>query len=462
LIRVSLLAIDDPGRRTMRETKAFATVTIVAACAVVLAAASPAAAQPWPGNTRLLSVSGGQVQGDQDSRLPSVDADGRFVAFTSLATNLVPGDTNESADIFVRDRRNGTTTRVSVSSLGAQGDRDSGVLNGMGGPSISADGRYVAFDSEATNLVPGDTNGTADVFVHDRQTATTQRVSVGPGGTEASGTEPAISGNGRFVAFVSFADTIVPDTNFGSDIFVHDRQTGITERISQAPDGADANNLSLFTPKISHDGRWVYFTSFATNLVPGDPDNGGVDAYLFDRATATMSAITSNRGNPNSFVLNHGTAGAISANGRYLTFTTADDAFITPDTNGFNEDAWLVDRVTGASRLIGVNDNGRQGDQGSVAGPVSQDGRRVAFVSRSTNLGGPNDFRDNVYVFDDRSNGRTRLVSVGDNGAEGDLDSNEPAMDPDGDFIVFASRASTFVPENQGFFASDIFVRIRR
>ncbi len=125
----------------------------------------------------------------------------------------------------------------------------------------------------------------------------------------------------------------------------------------------------------------------------------------------------------------------------------------------------------GVTRLLSVGSDQVQGDhdsqlpsvdEGTVAGPVSDDGRRVAFVSRSTDLGGPADFRDNVYVFDDRSNGRTRLVSVGNSGAEGDLDSPEPAMNSDGDLIVFASRASAFVPENQGFFASDIFIRIRK
>jgi len=305
------------------------------------------------------------VQGDQDSQRPSVSADGRFVAFASLSDNLVPADTNVSSDIFVRDRRTGTTQRVSVSSAGRQANGGSGLLNGMGGPSISADGRYVAFDSEATNLVKGDTNGNADVFVHDRLTGTTERVSVASSGAQANagGTEPDISGDGRFVAFESFSDNLVPDTNFTGDAFVHDRQTGVTERISQAPDGTDANGQSLFAPRLSNDGRFVYFTSFASNLVAGDTDNSDIDAYLFDRQTRTMTAITSNRGSPGSFVINHGTAGGISGDGRYLTFTTADNTFVTPDTNGFFEDAWLVDRGTGEYTLVGVNDAGQQGDR---------------------------------------------------------------------------------------------------
>src|SRR6266550_4538467 len=264
------------------------TISVVAlAAAGVLVLSAAAAAEPAPGFTELVSVSSGGVQGNQDSQRPSVSADGRFVAFASLSDNLVPADTNANSAFFVRDRRTGTTQRVSVSSAGRQADRDSGLLNGMGGPSISADGRYVAFDSEATNLVKGDTNGNADVCVHDIMTGTTERVSVATGGAQANagGTEPDISGDGRFVAFVSFSDNLVPDTNFTGDVFVHDRQTGVTERISQAPDGSDANGQSLFAPRLNDDGRFVYFTSFASNLVAGDTDNGDLDAYLFDRQT---------------------------------------------------------------------------------------------------------------------------------------------------------------------------------
>jgi uncharacterized repeat protein (TIGR01451 family) len=455
-------AMGNPGDAVSAALPRAMGVTVLAT-AGVLVLSGVAAAQPAPGFTELVSVSSAGVQGDQDSQRPSVSADGRFVAFASLSDNLVPADTNLSSDIFVRDRRTGTTQRVSVSTAGRQSNRDSGLLNGMGGPSISADGRYVAFDSEATNLVRGDTNGAADVFVHDRLTGTTERVSVASGGAQANagGTEPDISGDGRFVAFVSFSDNLVPDANFTGDIFVRDRQTGVTERISEAPDGTDANSQSLLTPRLNDDGRFVYFTSFASNLVPADTDNSDVDAYLFDRLTQTMTAITSNRGSSGSFVINHGTAGGISGDGRFLTFTTGDNTFITPDTNNFFEDAWLVDRGTGEYTLVGVNDAGQQGDDSTFAGDVSDGGRFVALVSRSTNFGGPANFRENVYVRD-RAAGTTRIVSVASDGTEGDLDSLQPAMTPDGMVIAFASRSSTFVPETQDFFAYDIFARDMR
>ena len=399
------------------------------------------------------------MQGDQDSQTPSISTDGRFVAFVSLAENLVPEDTNLATDVFVRDRLLGTTERVSVSSSGRQGNGNSGLLNLLGGPSISGDGRFVAFASEATNLVRGDRNSAGDVFVRDRLTGETTRVSVASDGTEASGSEPVISRDGRFVSFLSFSDTIVPDENFTADVFVHDRQTGVTERISEGPDGSDANGQSLFPARLSGDGRFVYFSSFASNLVAGDPDNGDVDAYLFDRQTQTTTAITSNR--PSSGVIQHGIVGGISGDGRFLMFTTQDTTFVNPDTNGFFDDAWLVDRATGEYLLVGVNDAGVQGDDSTFAGDVSDDGSFVALVSRSTNFGGPANFRENIYVRD-RTAGTTRLVSVASDGTEGDLDSIEPAMTPDGLVISFASRSSTFVPENQSFFAYDVFVRDAR
>jgi uncharacterized repeat protein (TIGR01451 family) len=437
--------------------------TSLAALAIagVLVLSGSAAAVPAPGFTELVSVSTAGVQGDQDSQTPSISDDGRFVAFVSLAENLVAEDTNLATDVFVRDRLLGTTERVSVSSSGRQGNGNSGLLNLMGGPNISGDGRFVAFSSEASNLVRGDRNANPDVFVHDRLTHETTRVSVSSAGAEANagGTEPDISRDGRFVSFLSFADNLVPDGNFTGDVYVHDRQTGVTERISQAPDGSDANGQSLFVPRLSEDGRFVYFSSFASNLVDGDPDNGDVDAYLFDRQIRTTTAITSNR--PSSGVISHGIAGGISGDGRFLTFTTQDTSFIDPDTNGFVEDAWLVDRSTGAYVLVGRNDDGVQGDDSTFAGDVSDDGRFIALVSRATNFGGPTNFRENVYLRD-RTAGTTGLVSVASDGTEGDLDSIEPAMTPDAGAIAFASRSSTFVPETQSTFAYDVFVRDMR
>jgi uncharacterized repeat protein (TIGR01451 family) len=189
------------------------------------------------------------------------------VAFRSDADNLVPGDTNGVTDIFVHDRVTLKTRRVSVDSDGVQGN---GASSGI--PAISADGRFVAFMSAADNLVPEETNGVTDIFVHDRTTHETFLVSVTSGGVPATGGSelPTLSADGRFVAFRSLADNLVPDdTNDRYDVFVHDRTTQRTSRVSVASRGAQANDTSFFSA-ISADGRFVAFESIADNLVPGD------------------------------------------------------------------------------------------------------------------------------------------------------------------------------------------------
>src|SRR5438132_6140403 len=173
---------------------------------------------------RVSVASDGTTEGNDASLGSALSADGRFVAFDSAATDLVAGDTNLVSDVFVHDRQTGTTERVSVASDGAQGNGSSGLLSFAFSPALSADGRFVAFVSFATNLVAGDTNGATDVFVHDRQTGTTERVSVASDGTQgnAASTGAALSADGRFVAFHSTATNLVADdTNGKTDVFVH-------------------------------------------------------------------------------------------------------------------------------------------------------------------------------------------------------------------------------------------------
>src|SRR5947208_191132 len=226
------------------------------------------------GKSTRVGVDSHGAQGNGDSEGPSISADGRFVAFYSLASNLVAGDTNGVRDVFVRDRKAGKTTRVSVNSHGAQTKRDSIVR------SISADGRFVTFDSTASNLVGGDTNGVGDVFVRDRKTGKTTRVSVDSHGVQANGESFAasISADGRFVAFLSSASNLVAgDGNAAGDGFVRDRKAGRTKRVSVASHGTQGNDTS-FPPSISADGRFVAFTSLANNLVAGDT-NGASDVF---------------------------------------------------------------------------------------------------------------------------------------------------------------------------------------
>ena len=221
---------------------------------------------------------------------PSVSANGRYVAYSSFAANIVVGDTNDTYDVFVRDRVLGTNVRVSVSSTGAQSEGGSSEFS-----SISADGRYVAFASDATNLVAGDTNGERDIFVRDLQSGTTERVSVGAGGVQSDNQSdgpgfrggitfgPSISGDGRYVTFDSIASNLVAgDTNtceFAGgqsfedpgecpDIFVRDRTLGTTTRVSVSSAGGQANDAST-DAAISFDGSSVAFFTSASNLVGG-------------------------------------------------------------------------------------------------------------------------------------------------------------------------------------------------
>ena len=299
--------------------------------------------------TERVSVDPSGAQANAESGSASLSADGRFVAFWSAASNLTSGDTNGHRDIFVRDRLNATTERVSVTSNGAQADSDSGA------PSISADGRYVAFWSDATNLVPGDTNGCRDIFVHDRQTGTTARASVDTSGAQANAESgaPALSADGHCVAFWSSATQLVAgDTNSCRDVFVRDLQTGTTERASLDSSGAQANDESFF-PALSADGRLLVFTSWATNLVSGGAL--GEQVYLRDRQAGTTElASCDTNGTPG---VSWSAAPRVSGDGNYIAFVSLASNLVTGDTNG-HEDIFLRDRGLSAVNAFCFGDGG--------------------------------------------------------------------------------------------------------
>jgi Tol biopolymer transport system component len=262
-------------------------ITGALACGLTIAAALGASLPAWgQGTTARVSLGPNGVQGNDFSgsygAIPALSADGRVVAFESEASNLVPGDTNGRQDVFVRDRQTGTTARVSRGRGGVQGNDDSF------GAMLSADGRFVAFASDASNLVPGDTNGERDVFVRDRRTGTTERVSLGPNGRQgnADSDNPSLSSDGQFVAFYSYASNLVPgDTNGERDVFVRDRRTGTTERVNLGPNGVQGNDFSGSygaIPVLSANGRFVAFDSSANNLVQDDT-NGQADVFVHTR-----------------------------------------------------------------------------------------------------------------------------------------------------------------------------------
>ncbi len=278
--------------------------------------------------TERVSIGSGGVQANGSSQWSSISADGRYVVFISGASNLVSGDTNRTGDIFVHDRVNHTTERVSIGNGGVEANTDSAYAL------MSADGRYVVFASGASNLILGDTNNEADIFVHDRTTHTTERVNVGNGNVQANDSINflySISADGRYVAFESGASNLVlGDTNGTNDIFVHDRMNHITERVSIGSGSVQANGFS-FSPSISENGRYVVFSSDASNLVPGDTNNEA-DIFVHDRTTHTTQRVSIGVG---SIQANDWSSypSISSTNGLYMSFVSNASNLVSGDTN---------------------------------------------------------------------------------------------------------------------------------
>jgi WD40-like Beta Propeller Repeat len=423
----------------------------IAVASVLLLLLSPVVAST--GATTLVSVDSSGGQGNGESFFASVSADGRYVAFQSAATNLASGDTNGTRDIFVRDRTAGTTERVSVDSAGGQANDGSYVA------SISDDGRYVAFQSDATNLVASDTDGVSDIFVHDRQTGTTTRMSVDSAGNQGNGASfhASMSDNGRYVAFQSDATNLVSgDTNGFTDIFVHDRQTGTTERVSVDSGGGEGNGISK-DPSISVDGRFVSFQSDASNLVSGDT-NGFTDIFVHDRQTGTTERVSVDSAGSEG----NGTSrqASLNADGRYVVFQSAATNLVSGDTNGFS-DIFVRDRVASTTKRVSVDSAGSAGNGDSRKPSLSADGRYVVFDSFATNLvGGDTNNKLDVFVHD-RNSGTTERVSVGSAGGEGNGDSQDPSLSSNGSCVAFMSYATNLVTgDTNGF--PDIYVHERQ
>jgi archaellum component FlaF (FlaF/FlaG flagellin family) len=400
-----------------------------------------------------------QADGPSRSGAKSVSADGRYIAFHSSATNLVPDDTNGLADVFVRDRTTGITERISVDSAGNEA---------LGGdsewPKISADGRYVVFTSSATNLVPDDTNGLADVFVHDRDTGLTERISVDSDGNQVwdSGSHSGdISADGRYVTFVSqSAKLVVPnDTNALRDVFLRDRVSGATEKISLTYYGAQTRGHSDQST-ISADGRYVAFKSGARYLVPDDT-NGAPDIFVLDRDTGLTERVSvDTSGNEGSCLVYGCTwccagslAPVISADGRHVAFQSAFPDLVVGDEND-RFDVFVHDRDTGVTERVSVDSSGRGGqtgyqiDGGSFEPSISADGLYVTFHSDAWNFV-PYDYNRDFDIFvRDRVTGVTERVSVDSDGRQASGDSSSSALTSDGRYVAFSSHAYNLVPND--------------
>lgn len=411
------------------------------------------------GTTTRISISSEGTQSNAKSGSAVLAPDGRFVSFSSQASNLVPEDTNGYEDVFIHDRQTGHTIRASVNGQGSEGNGFSG------GTALSADGRYVAFGSEATNLVPNDTNGVLDVFVHDRQTGATTRVSVASDGVQGNGLSggPAITPDGRYVAFSSVADNlVVEDTNGWEDIFVHDRLTGQTSLVSVASDGTQGNFHSGYA-SISADGRVVSFASQATTFVPGD--NSFMDIFVHDRATGqTRKVSVASDGTPAEFGSDW--LNSLSADGRYVAFSSISSNLVPDDTNYFCPvggsptancpDIFLHDLLTGQTTRVSNASDGTQGNDLSAAPHLSADGRFVAFVSAASNLV-PGDTNSQPDIFrHDRLTGETIRVSVASDGTQANDYAAYSDISGDGQVVVFQSDATNLVPgDTNGF--TDVF-----
>jgi hypothetical protein len=447
---------------------------------------APASADP--GATTRVSVASDSTQGNGLSAGPAISADGRHVAVQSDASNLVPDDTNDVRDIFLHDRLTGATTRVSVDSAGGQGNDRSF------GNAISADGRFVAFGSLASNLVASDTNNRADVFVHDRDTdkdgifdevgaIATVMVSVDSAGNQGNDDSagPAISADGRFVAFGSAAsDLVADDTNSGDDVFVHDRDTdgdGIfdepgavaTTRVSVDSVGGQTNGSFSGLADISDDGRVVAFTSDADNLVTGDT-NGFVDVFVHDRLTgATTRVSVDSAGNQGNNISGLFRPSTISGDGDHVAFQSLASNLVASDTNG-RFDIFVHDRQTGTTTRASVDSAGVQGTIDSFNPAINADGRFVTFDSSSKLVAEDTNFKADVFVHDRDADGdgifdepgavATTRVSVDSAGGQADSNSNRSAISASGRFVAFESLASNLVEgDTNGVF--DIFVHDR-
>ncbi|MGD8353063.1 MAG: hypothetical protein PVJ01_02765 [Pseudomonadota bacterium] len=391
-----------------------------------------------PDPISLVSVDSDGVVGDDDSYFPALSSDGYYVAFYSFATNLVPSDANGQADIFLHDTETGLTSRVSVSTAGTEAN------NYNGEPAVSGDGRYVVFTSSADNLVPSDTNLDSDVFMHDTVTAMTWRVSVSSAGTEgnAGSFSPDVSTDGRYVSFISFATNMFAEAaSYITDAFVRDTVSPLTTHVSVSSAGTPANGVGVFDSAISGNGNVVAFYGGSDNLVPGD-NNDVHDMFIHDLGTAMTSRVSVSTMGTEADAASGGQD--VSADGHYVVFASSATNLVPDDTNGY-QDVFLRDTQRGITSRVSVSTMGTEGNYPSIEPGISADGRYVVFSSMASNLvEGDNNSRTDIFLRDTRERTTTLLTKS----AEGDLsngDSHGPAISADGRVVVFHSEATNLV-----------------
>jgi Tol biopolymer transport system component len=425
------------SRRDATTTRLLAALALAGTLAM-----GALAAVAWAGAVQTSRVTvksnGAEVNADNDA--PSISGTGRYVAFQSVG-KFTAGDVGVDGDVFVRDRATGTTRRASLRSNGTEVNTPDGSEHA----SISADGRFVAFTSDAA-FTAGDQNGALDVYVHDFQKGTTRRMSITSGGQQvmADSEEAAISATGRYVAFQSEGALTAGDTNGVTDVFVRDRVAGKTRRASLRSGLAQPTEDST-DPAISGNGRYVAFATSDSEMT-SEPDYGTFplldsDVFVRDMTNKTTRRVSltsgENEADPNSQIGSRDPA--ISAKGNFVTFVSP-GRFVPADANGF-EDVYIRSLNGGTTRLVSVKSNEDLGnDDSGVAyhAPLSNNGRYVAFESLADLAATDGDgFRD-VYMRD-RTAGTTTRISLKANGGEVPANHQEPAITADGRFVAFAS-----------------------
>ena len=397
-----------------------------------------------------VSSEGAEGNAGTEAEGTAISGDGRFVVFSSEATNLVAIDVNGYADLFLRDRDQGTTEILTLASGGGPSDGNATM------PAISADGQRVAFRNAALNL--GGAAFSPGVLVLDRVTGAYEVGTVGTEGESLmfSVTEyPALSADGNTVTFSSNDTNLVPGHSGNAyDVFLRDLVLGSTLcPSSPGPLLADGDSLRS---SLSADGRYLAFDSYATNLV-GSDTNDRQDIFLFDRVTRAVTRISLayDGSQSNSFA----TSPALSADGRIVAFDSlATNLVPEPEEDGLSEyDIFVRDLDTGTVERVSVDDAGEpEAGPSSLNPTISADGRFVAFASEATNLAGEAGGGNNIFVRD-RDRGRTVLLSRARGGGPADGPSFDPHISADGRWVVFESEATNLV-SGDGNLSSDVFV----
>jgi len=432
----------------LRSPLAHRGLVLVAAVAAVLAAhalgAAPARAAALV-RTYLVAPAGVDPNGPSGD--PSIGGDGRFVAFASVASNLGPVvGTRGISNVYLFDFVTGSATLISQGINGAPANAPSTT------PSVSADGSTVAFASRASNLVPGTSRHLSEIFVR-AATGAIRLITVGFGGVQpdADSTEPAISADGRFVAFTSDADNLIAgDQNGASDVFVVDLQTGTIQRVSVSTSGREANGAS-YNPSISGDGSLVSFTSDASNLVRGD-HNHVPDVFVHDMATGVTKRVSvSSSGREQN--------ASVPAPFTEISDLSADDHYVVFDSNATNlvrgtavghTNVFRRSLTTGRTALVSASSLSVAGDNDSFAPATSADGRVTVFESFADNLATPWVPDENVFAEDIATRTTSTVDVTPDGGPRGpELDAQllqQAAVSADGQEVAFASGADNLVP----------------